>query len=86
MTTRVSFTNQIDAVAIGLIKYADVERHLLSERQQHGLSYPEFIDALPAEVNPLRPRSGKLLSYFVPEQLREPNFAFEHLFNQEVRI
>ena len=30
MTTRVSFIHQIDAVAIGLIKYADVERHLLS--------------------------------------------------------
>jgi hypothetical protein len=51
MTTRVSFTHQIDAVAIGLIRYADAERHLLSPRQEHGLSYPEFIDARPAEIN-----------------------------------
>ena len=44
-------THQINAVASGPIRYHDVEVHLMWERQEHGLSYPEFIDARQAEIN-----------------------------------
>jgi len=52
-------THQIDAVAIGPIRYADVEQHLSWERQEHGLSCPEFVDARQAEIN------------FTPKEVRQ---------------
>jgi len=36
---------EIDAVAFGHIHYADVEKHLLEERNIDGLAYKEFMDA-----------------------------------------
>jgi hypothetical protein len=36
---------QVAAVAIGAITYADVENHLLTERNFAGLAYREFVDA-----------------------------------------
>jgi hypothetical protein len=37
--------NEIDAVAFGPIHYAQIEKHLLQERNIAGLPYKEFIDA-----------------------------------------
>ncbi len=37
--------HEIDAVAFGPIHYAEVERHLVEERNLGGLPYKEFIDA-----------------------------------------
>lgn len=42
--------NEIDAVAFGPIHYAQVEKHLLEERNIGGLPYKEFIDACDAEL------------------------------------
>ena len=36
---------EIDAIAFGPIHYAEVEKHLLEERNIRGLAYKEFIDA-----------------------------------------
>jgi hypothetical protein len=40
---------QLDVVASGAIYYADVEKHLLEERNAGGLAYKEFIDASTAK-------------------------------------
>ncbi len=37
--------NELEAVAFGPIDYAEVEKHLLQERNLDGLAYKEFIDA-----------------------------------------
>jgi len=34
--------NEVDAIAIGPINYADIENHLLTERYFNGLAYKEF--------------------------------------------
>lgn len=41
----------VTALAVGPIGYADIEQHLLQERQWQGLSYPEFMDARGAGLN-----------------------------------
>jgi hypothetical protein len=42
---------EVDAVAIGPIRYADVEKHLSEERHFRGLAYREFFDARNAELS-----------------------------------
>lgn len=42
--------NEIDSVAFGPIHYAQVEKHLLEERNIGGLPYKEFIDACDVEL------------------------------------
>ena len=37
--------NEIEAVAFGPIHYAEIEAHLIEERNIGGLAYKEFIDA-----------------------------------------
>jgi hypothetical protein len=37
--------HELDAVAFGPINYAQIEQHLIEERNIEGLAYKEFIDA-----------------------------------------
>lgn len=41
---------ELDAVAYGNIKYADIEKHLVEERNAEGLTYKEFVDARDADL------------------------------------
>jgi hypothetical protein len=42
--------NEIEAVAFGPIDYAEIEKHLVEERNIGGLAYTEFIDARDASL------------------------------------
>src|ERR1700681_1216270 len=41
---------EVDAVATGLIRYADVEKHILAERNFGGMAYKEFFDVRDAKL------------------------------------
>ncbi len=53
--------NELDVVAFGPINYAEVEKHLLEERNIRGLAYKEFIDA----------RDAGLLFAISPTEIRQ---------------
>jgi len=42
--------NELEAVAFGPIDYAEIEKHLVEERNIGGLAYTEFIDARDASL------------------------------------
>jgi len=42
--------NEIEAVAFGPIDYAEIEKHLVEERNIGGLAYTEFVDARDASL------------------------------------
>jgi hypothetical protein len=42
--------NELEAVAFGPIDYAEIEKHLVEERNIRGLAYTEFIDARDASL------------------------------------
>jgi hypothetical protein len=42
--------NEVHAVATGPIRYADIEKHLLTERNFQGLAYKELVDARDATL------------------------------------
>jgi len=79
---------QVDAVAAGPIRYAEIEHHLREERCFNGLAYKEFIDACgatlsfvlhPAEIRQIVAlvRSLAKESKFGPTAILVPNdFAF----------
>ncbi|SRR5579883_2487801 len=63
---------ELDALAFGPIRYMEIEKHLIEERNIEGLSYKEFIDA----------RDAGLIFALNPSEIRQVVALVRNLCDQ----